>query len=219
MMVKVIVFDFDGTLADTYHTFIDIANNLSGEFGYKPVNFEEQQQLKHLSAEDIIKKSEIPLLKIPFILKRIKSELNHKIKELKPIQNIPDSLNQLKNEGYSLGIITSNVEKNVRDFLESNELENLFDFVYSGTTLFGKHKIINKLLNTYQLIPGDVIYVGDETRDIHSAKKARVKTIAVGWGFNSPEILATYKPDFLINYPHQLIDVVEVCNQNFRQVL
>lgn len=219
MTIKVIVFDFDGTLADTYHAFIEIGNSLSGEFGYKPVNLEEQQQLKHLSAKDIIKQSEIPLLKVPFILSRIKSELNNKIQELKPIHNIPDSLNKLKGQGYSLGILTSNIQENVIAFLESNDLENLFDFIYSGTTLFGKHKVINKFLAQHQLIPNEVIYVGDETRDIHSAKKSQVKMIAVSWGFNSPEILAEYQPDFLINHPHELIDAIDKCNQNLQQVL
>ncbi|ACK66885.1 Haloacid dehalogenase domain protein hydrolase [Rippkaea orientalis PCC 8801] len=219
MTVKVIVFDFDGTLADTYETFVEIANSLSGEFGYKPINLEEQQKLKHLSARDIIKQSEIPPLKIPFILRRVKSELNNKIHHLKPISNIPSSLKQLKERGYLLGIITSNIQENVKDFLDNNGLTNLFDFVYSGTALFGKDKVINKLLKERKLRNTEVIYVGDETRDIQSAKKSQVSVIAVAWGFNSPEILAEYQPDFLIYHPEELIEVIENCQESFTQVL
>ncbi len=209
MTLKVIVFDFDGTLADTYEAFITIANSLSKEFGYKPVDEQEQEKLKNLSARDLIKQSEISPLKIPFVLKRVKSELNHKIKDLEPIKEIPASVKQLKKKGYTLGIITSNAEDNVISFLKNHELDQLFDFIYTGSTLFGKHKIINKLLKEKQLLPHEFMYIGDETRDINSAKRSHVKCIGVTWGFNSSEALAKEKPDFLINHPHELITILD----------
>lgn len=216
MATKVIVFDFDGTLADTYDTFVEIANNLSDEFGYKPVDREEQERLKSLSARDLIRQAEISPLKIPFVLKRVKSELNHKIKDLNPIPGMPHCLQQLKNQGYSLGIITSNAEENVLDFLKIHNLEQLFSFIYAGTTLFGKHKIINKLLNEQQLLPDDVIYVGDETRDINSAKKSNISVVAVTWGFNSADVLAKHQPDFLINHPEELIPALSTTNPKIK---
>ncbi|EAZ89104.1 HAD-IIIC family phosphatase [Crocosphaera chwakensis] len=209
MTLKVIVFDFDGTLADTYEAFITIANSLSEEFGYKPVDEQEQEKLKNLSARDLIKHSEISPLKIPFVLKRVKSELNHKIKDLEPIKEIPTCVKQLKNKGYTLGIITSNAEDNVISFLQNHELDQFFDFIYTGSTLFGKHKIIKKLLKEKQLLPHEFIYIGDETRDINSAKKSHVKCIGVTWGFNSSEALAKEKPDFLINHPNELITILD----------
>ncbi|PSB03825.1 HAD family hydrolase, partial [Merismopedia glauca] len=57
--------------------------------------------------------------------------------------------------------------------------------------------------------PAKVIYVGDETRDIEAARKSKIKAIAVCWGFNFREILAKYKPDFLIDRPSQLLEVVQ----------
>ncbi|MDJ0598529.1 MAG: HAD-IIIC family phosphatase [Crocosphaera sp.] len=209
MALKVIIFDFDGTLADTYDAFVEIANRLSEEFGYKPVNEQEQEKLKDLSARDLIKQSEISLFKIPFVLKRVKSELTHKIKELEPIKNIPDCLKQLNSQGYRLGIITSNAEENVVCFLKNHELEQFFDFIYAGTTLFGKHKIIKKLLKEKQLRPHEVMYIGDETRDINSAKKSDVKCVGVTWGFNSGEALAKQEPDYLINQPYELIAILD----------
>ncbi|ACB50104.1 probable HAD-superfamily hydrolase, subfamily IA, variant 1 [Crocosphaera subtropica ATCC 51142] len=209
MTLKVIVFDFDGTLADTYEAFVTIANSLSEEFGYKPVNKQEQEKLKHLSARDLIKQSEISPLKIPFVLKRVKSELTHKIKELEPIKEIPYCIKQLKKQGYTLGIITSNAEDNVLSFLENHQLEQFFDFIYAGTTLFGKHKIIKKLLKEKHLLPNEVVYIGDETRDINSAKKSQIKCVGVTWGFNSSEALAKENPDFLINSPYELITILE----------
>lgn len=212
MTIKLIVFDFDGTIADTYDAFVEIVNSLAGEFGYKPVNQEELAHYKNLSSREIVRQSKIPLIKIPFILKRVKSALSQKVKQLRPIQDIDTVLFKLKDEGYSLGIITSNAKENVQVFLENNGLRELFDFIHSGTTLFGKHKIIDKVRHQYQLTTEEIIYVGDETRDILAAGNSEVKVIAVGWGFNSPEILKKHHPSAFISHPPDLLRVLQRWN-------
>lgn len=209
MAIKVIIFDFDGTLADSRDIFVNIVNRLAPTFGYQPVGTSELEELANLSAEEIIKRSKICQLKIPFILRKIRKELNREIDCLKPIYQVEDSLVKLKQEGYQLGIITSNIKENVEIFLRNNQLEELFSFICSGITLFGKSKVIDKIVKKNNLQPHEVIYVGDETRDITAAKKSKVPVIAVSWGFNSPAILAQFKPDFLIENPHKLVETVK----------
>ncbi|MGK7917919.1 MAG: HAD-IA family hydrolase [Prochloraceae cyanobacterium] len=219
MATTVIVFDFDGTIADTYDAILAIANRLSGEFGYKPVNKTELAQLKQLSSREIIKQSEISIFTLPFLLRRLKEELTKEIIQLNPILGIDEVLYQLKKQGYQLGIITSNIEANVVAFLKANNLLSLFDFIFSGTTIFGKHKVINQFLKQNHLTTEQVIYVGDETRDIKAAKKSKVKVIAVSWGFNSPSVLAQYQPDFLIHKPQELMKVIEIWGAPCQQAL
>lgn len=211
MTQKVIIFDFDGTIADTVDALVTIANRLAVEFGYIQITPEELALLRSFSSREIIKYSGISLFKIPFLLKKVKGELKYKIKEFKPILGIHEALIELQNEGYRLGIITSNSQENVTAFLKNNELEYLFDFIYSGVTIFGKTTIINNVLRQKQLKTQAVIYVGDETRDIEASKKANIKVIAVTWGFNSPQALAKQKPDFLINHPSELLEVIKKC--------
>ncbi|BAY63964.1 phosphoglycolate phosphatase [Calothrix brevissima NIES-22] len=208
MTQKVIIFDFDGTIADTLDALVGIANRLALEFGYVQISPQELALLRNLTSREIIKYSGISVLKIPFLVKKVKSELKNKIHEFKPISGIQEALIELKQHGYKLGIITSNSQDNVTEFLKINELASLFDFIYSGVTIFGKTTIINNVLRQKQIKPQQVIYVGDETRDIEASKKANIKVIAVGWGFNSPEVLAKQKPDFLIHHPSELLNVV-----------
>lgn len=212
MTQKVIIFDFDGTIADTVDALVGIANRLAVEFGYIQITQEELAILRNFTSREIIKYSGISLLKIPFLLKKVKSELKNKIHEFKPIPGIREALIELQNQGYRLGIITSNSQDNVTAFLKMNELDNLFDFIYSGVTIFGKTTIINNALKQKQLKPQSVIYVGDETRDIEASKKANIKVIAVTWGFNSPEVLAKQNPDFLIDQPSELLEVMKRVN-------
>jgi phosphoglycolate phosphatase len=211
MTQKVIIFDFDGTIADTVDALVSIANRLALEFGYVQITPEQLTLLKNLSSREIIKYSGVSLFKIPFLVKKVKSELKNKIQELKPIPGIKEALIELQHHGYKLGIITSNSRENVTNFLQINELDTLFDFIYSGVTIFGKTTIINNVLRQKQFKPQTVIYVGDETRDIEASKKANIKVIAVTWGFNAPEILARQNPDFLIHQPSELLPVIQDC--------
>lgn len=208
MIQKVVIFDFDGTIADTVDALVSIANRLAKEFGYVQITPEELALLRNLTSREIINYSGISVFKIPFLVKKIKGELKSKIPELKPIPGMKEALINLKNAGHCLGIITSNSKDNVTEFLRINELDNLFEFIYSGITIFGKTTIINNLLKQKQLKPEEVIYVGDETRDIEASKKANIKVVAVSWGFNSPEVLAKQNPNYLIHHPSELLDVV-----------
>ena len=209
MTQKIIIFDFDGTIADTVDALVTIANRLALEFGYVPINSQELVLLRNLTAREIIKYSGVSLFKIPFMVKKVKGELKHKIPELKPIEGINAALIELHHQGYHLGIITSNSQENVNEFLKCHNLDYLFDFIYSGVTIFGKTTIINNVLRQKHFQPESVIYVGDETRDIESAKKANIKVIAVSWGFNSPEALSKQNPDFLIHHHHELLAVMK----------
>ena len=208
---KVIIFDFDGTIADTVDALVTIANRLALEFGYVPINSQELVLLRNLTAREIIKYSGVSLFKIPFMVIKVKGELKHKIPELTPIEGINAALIELHNQGYHLGIITSNSQENVNQFLKCHNLDYLFDFIYSGVTIFGKTTIINNVLRQKQFNPEVVIYVGDETRDVESAKKANIKVVAVSWGFNSSEALGKQNPDFLIHHPRELLDVIKNC--------
>lgn len=211
MTSKLVLFDFDGTIADTYQAIADITNHLSSEFGYKPVEPEELLLLKNLSSREVIKKTEISLFKIPFLVKRVRNELSKEIANLKPIKGVEQVLDRLKARGYSLGIVTSNDKHNVEIFLAKNNLDFLFDFIYSSTSIFGKHRVIDRIVKQNRLSRDKIVYVGDETRDIRSARKSRVNIVAVSWGFNSAEILADFQPDFLVNHPQELAASIAAC--------
>ena len=215
MTPKVIIFDFDGTIADTYDAFVGIINGLADEFGYKKVSQEELKLLRNLNSQEIIKQSNISIFKVPALLRRVKRELSKEIENIKPISDIQLALLALRKQGYQLGIVTSNTQNNVEKFLNNHDLASLFDFVYSDSNLFGKHKILKKLIKRQKLVREEIIYVGDETRDIEAAHKSGIKVIAVGWGFNSPEVLAKYNPHALVEYPSELKQVVEDLSNAF----
>ena len=207
--MSVIIFDFDGTIADTLDPLLAIANNLAREFGYPLITEDQLNQFQTLDSRAIIRQSNIPLLKIPFLLRRLKADLNQQITSIQPIEGIPEALQDLKQHGHILGIVTSNSESNVSDFLAHHNLLHLFDFVKSGTTIFGKHRVIRRLLQKKNIDIQNTVYVGDETRDIESAQAIDMPIISVSWGFNDHSVLSRYSPNQLIDDPKLLLPSVK----------
>lgn len=206
-LVKVIIFDFDGTIADTLQSVIGIINRLSDKFGYKKVTKESLDILKNKKPEEVLKDLGISITKLPFIIRKIKTELNREIESLKPIVSIEKTLLELKKNRYKLGILTSNSKDNVSKFLKRNSLD-LFNFIYSGSSIFGKSKVIKDFLKNQNLKPKEIIYVGDEIRDIEAAKRSNIMIVAVSWGANSKQMLKKQNPDFLIDKPEELIEIL-----------
>lgn len=203
-MKKVIVFDFDGTIADTIPISIGILKKLATKYYDKSVDEELVEDLRDKSIPEIFKQLDISIIKLPFIARKARKELNKEIASLKPIKGIRNLLEQLKKEGQTLGIVSSNSKESITKFLESNDLE-IFDFIYTNSRIFGKANSLKRLLRRNKWNTENAIYIGDEIRDIEAARKAGIKIISVTWGVNSPDKLASYNPDFLVKSPSELL--------------
>lgn len=205
--MKVLIFDFDGTIADTLKYGQEIANKLAEEFHFNKVKDWEIPLLKHKSTQELIKYLEVPILKLPRIISRAHHELHLQMDNIEPIAGLKDILVELSHIVQTMGILTSNSKKNVEKFLKNHELSYVFDFIDSSPRLLGKSHQIKSVIKLHNLDRKDVIYIGDETRDIEATKKAHVKMAAVTWGFNSSEKLAEFNPDFVLDEPEQLLSV------------
>lgn len=208
MTPRLIVFDFDGTIADTPQTVFTIINRLAQQFNYPVLDAAQIAALQGLSSREIVRQADVSMIKLPFLLRRVKQELNREISSVQPISGMAAALRQLNAQGYRLGILTSNWQDSVTTFLAINDLQDIFEFINSDVTLFGKHRKIRRLLRLNHLKPAEFVYVGDETRDIEAARKTKVWAIAVGWGFNAPELLAQHHPDYLVTTPPALVDAI-----------
>ena len=197
------LFDFDGTIADSFENFLEVTKMLSKKYQFPNLLDLDIEKLREEDARTLIKKFKIPVYKIPFIARDMKKLQQQKITQIKPIQGLTEVLMKLKKKNHCLGIITTNSAKNVELFLDKNKLA-IFDFVHGDTSLFGKDKAILRCFRTHKLKKEEVIYVGDEIRDVLACQKIGVQIAAVSWGYNSVESLKKYHPDFVIENPDQL---------------
>lgn len=207
----ILIFDFDGTIADTHHYIVKISNRLANEFGYTEILPEEVSGLKDKTVQEVIRHLNVPFLKIPAIVARAKKEFQKDIKDLNPIQNLKEALEHIKAAGVQIGILSSNASENIQVFLEHHDL-NIFDFICSTTNIWGKHISLNKVIQQKGLQKDRIVYIGDEMRDINAAKKLGVKIAAVTWGYNSAQSLKNLNPDYLCDDPEDLFTLITSIN-------
>lgn len=205
---RTVIFDFDGTIADSLDVALRVVNSLAKDFGLPLVTHATIDRWHDLSSKEILKEIKLPFFRLPLMIRRFKRELNREIPSLKPFDGMNEALHTLKAQGCRLGIVSSNSEENIRAFLAAQNMSHLFDFVVSCSRIMGKDKALKKLMKQYHLHPETVLYVGDETRDVDAAKRSNVRSAAVSWGFNSVKVLAQHRPDFVLTEPRQLSQVV-----------
>ena len=201
---KLLIFDFDGTIADTLDAGVTILNKLAVEFGFRPLHPKDLERVRDMRTRQLMKFLGIPARKMSRIARRGSEELYACIHSIQPLPGMPEALRELQTLGFALGIITSNTEVNVQIFLRSHGLE-LFDFVRCSSKLLGKARMIRSVIRRQHVRAADILFVGDETRDIEAAKKAGIRIAAVTWGYNSRRSLEAMKPDFVFESPKELV--------------
>lgn len=201
MIYKTLVFDFDGTIADTLGETRRIFNRLAPDYGIREVAEHELDHLRHLSLKELLEHLHIPKRRVPALIARGTGMMRGNITQLQMIAGMSEVLIELRRHVRSFGVLTSNATANVDLFLRTHGLRDQFDFISSTSKLTGKAKHLKAILKTFSLRPGELLYIGDELRDVKASQKAGIPIAAVTWGFNSRESLAASKPDYLFDQP------------------
>lgn len=204
---KILIFDFDGTIADTFPFVLQIVDKLSIKYNFAPVDEMNLEKYRAMEVKDIFKEANVPFWKLPFMVRDAQNELKKVIREVEPIKGILPILQELKKQ-HRLMLLTSNTKGNVDYFLAKYEL-NVFEHIRVGASIFGKSRQINKIVRDFSLQKSDCVYIGDEVRDIQAAHKSGIKVVTVTWGYNSMELLKRYNPDFIITRPTELSSIIK----------
>ncbi|CDZ75831.1 Pyrophosphatase PpaX [Legionella massiliensis] len=202
-----LLFDFDGTLVKSYQHVIEKINILAERFHCRKINEQEIESLRDLSSRELIKFLNIPFYKIPLLIRNIRHLLHDEMGNMQPVTNISQVLETFYNAGCTLGILTSNSIENVVLWLEMHNIRHFFDFIHNESNYFSKRFLLKKTLKKYGIDKEKTLYIGDETRDIEAAKKNRIRSVAVTWGYNSERILLAYQPTFIAQHPEELLAI------------
>ncbi|WP_243467692.1 HAD-IA family hydrolase [Acetivibrio straminisolvens] len=180
-MVNTLIFDFDGTIVDSIGIGLEIYNEIAEECNLKKLN---PSDLIELGKRPIVEKCNvlgISLTQIPFLAHKVNEKFKENISKIKVFDRMKEVLYTLEKEKYSLHIISSNTESTIKAVLQRNDLD-IFKGIYSSKNIFGKHHIINTFIKKNGLDKSNIVYIGDELRDVEACKKAKVKIISVTWG-------------------------------------
>ncbi|MEN7973926.1 MAG: HAD hydrolase-like protein [Verrucomicrobiota bacterium] len=202
-----ILFDFDGTLAETMMLIHTVFNRLSGVYGYRHLPEDEIEAVRHLHMREFIEHVGISLWKVPIVAIHARRLMHRDMDQIHPPAGLAEVLTQIHNSGrYNMDILTSNRSKNVHKFLGQHNID-WFDEVHSTHSILSKKRRVEKYIRQKGLDPDNLFYVGDTTIDVESARHAGARTVAVSWGLNTAETLARANPDYLVDAPSQLLEI------------
>jgi len=191
---KLVMFDFDGTLADSYPLFIKILNRAAIKYKFKQVEKHEENDLKHCSAREIIKILEIPKWKMPFFVKYIRHNMTEKFDQVTLFEGVGNLLQDLKKQDVKLAIISTSSYQYVTNIL-GDENTALIDHFQCSASPFGKSKKLKKTMKKFALKNQECLLIGDEIRDIDAARKASIPIGVVSWGYTHIDALNNQNPD------------------------
>ena len=180
-------------------------DNLSDKEIIKEIRTKSYQELLMGS----FKKAWLKLPDVINLIKNMQVELEKEMENIKFFPGVKDLLYDLKKRGYKLSIISSNRIENINKFIKHNKL-NVFNFVHGKTDLFGKAGYLGKFLTDFKLDKSEVIYIGDEIRDVEACKKAKIKIIGVAWGLHTVDALKKAGVDFIIHKPSEILKILSI---------
>ena len=200
-----IIFDFDGTIADSFDYVVGFFVEQSG----KPLNPDKKQSLRGLSMKEIAEEMGFKWWQAPKLYLHGRSKMTHQIKNIKPIDGMVEVIQKLHSEGHELFIVSANSAKNIERFLDHHGLRQYFVDVYGGAGFFGKVSVLRKLFKAQSLEIKESWHIGDELRDIQASQSLGLRIIAVTWGFARQSTLFEARPTAIAHKPEEIITILE----------
>ncbi|KTT40308.1 phosphoglycolate phosphatase [Pseudomonas oryzihabitans] len=203
MSYRYVIFDFDGTLADSLPFLLSCLGELARTHGFREPSPDEWPQLRAASLAGLLESLRIPLWRVPRIARHYRRLMAQRGEAVTPFAGIPSALARLRAAGLQLGLATSNSAASVRQVLP--DAWHLFSDGEFDIPLLGKARRLSRLLRRQGIPAAESLYVGDELRDLQAARRAGLDCAAVAWGYGCAATLREQRPDFFFERPVDLL--------------
>lgn len=207
MTYKLLLWDFDGTLADTLTLALGIYNRVASEKGF--VRIDDPYAVRSMSTAEFLATHGIPAHRIPQLFGIFLTEIRARATSINLQPGIAQVLPEICGLGIRQGIVSSNSTRTIERCLQANSAAQHFTSIHGTSRLLGKERGIRNAIRKLRLPLSDVLYVGDEIRDIHAAQAAGIDIAAVTWGMNAETALAGRQPTHLISNPQELLQLLK----------
>ena len=203
---KLIIFDFDGTLADSFPWFTRVLNDVADRYRFRRIEPHEVELLRSYSGRQVMQHLRAAPWKIPFIAAHMRRLKARDIDQVPLFPGVPALLRHLSDAGITRAIVSSNALANVRHVLGS-ENAALIDHYECGVSIFGKKARFLKLLKATGVSPADALSIGDEIRDAEASRAAGIRFGAVSWGYTTPAALQAQRPAMMFTSLDQIAEL------------
>jgi phosphoglycolate phosphatase len=180
---RLAIFDFDGTLADSFPFFVAVFNQVADKHAFSRIHPEELDVLRQQGAREIMAHIGMPRWKLPLVARTFMSLMKRHRSSIPLFKDIATVLSHLDEKGLILAIVSSNSRENVTQILGSSCRH--FRAFECGASIFGKASRLRRVMRQFGVRREEVIYIGDQPMDGEAAASAGVAFGAVAWGYGA----------------------------------
>jgi phosphoglycolate phosphatase len=185
---RLLIFDFDGTLADTFDLFVEVFDEAAELYRFDLFDRHRLEHLRTLDAAGVLKYHRVPFWKLPFIARTTRKIMARRIENIHLFPGMAAVVARLHKSGFILALVTSNSKRNALKVL-GPQLSRCFDHFECGISIFGKRAALKRILKRTGFVASDTMLIADELRDIYAAESINILFGAVGWGYTSIDTL------------------------------
>lgn len=199
-----VIFDFDGTLADSEPWFRRTLHKLATKFGFREVDEAEYERLRGEDSRAILQTVGVPIWKIPRIARYVQRQVARDASQIPLFEGVDALLERLTANGVRIAMVSSNSRANVRRILGETTSAR-FEFFACGAGAFGKAAKFKRVVKKAKADPARTLAVGDEERDVKAARESGIAAGSVAWGYAAASILRERGPDHFFSTMDEIL--------------
>lgn len=208
MKYQLVIFDFDGTLADSFPWFLSIYGDLARRFDLPPMNRADLEALRRMDFSVILREHRVSPLKAIQMGAYLKQLMSSQVDRVPLVDGMQEVIDALAARQVKLAVVSSNDENNVRRVLGERNAARFFAYE-CGVAILGKTAKFLNILRKSGVRPNQALSIGDELRDLKSSRQAGIAFGAVAWGYTDAERLKAQNPDLFFTRPFQILEALD----------
>ncbi|HOH95773.1 MAG: HAD family hydrolase [Paludibacteraceae bacterium] len=217
-MVQLVIFDLDGTLLNSVADLGQATNIALKKHDLPTHELDCYKYFVGNGVSKLIERAVPEEMRIESLLAEVKADfmnyyMEHKTTLTKPYDGIPELLTYLQSEGIKIAVASNKFIAGTQALISHYFKQFNFAVVLGqreGIPAKPNPTIVNEILSVTGVDKKDVLYLGDTSIDMQTAKNAGVFAIGVSWGFRTKQELLDNGANLIIDHPSELITQIKM---------
>ena len=209
-----VLFDWDGTVMDSTYSIASSIQLASADLELPVPSIQQASWVIGLSLESALYRAvpDLTAEQMPLFLERYRYHFMQRDPHIKLFDGILPFMGELRGRQIALGVATGKSRQGLDRVLQQVNLSTFFDATRCADETRSKPDPEMLLLACQKIgvQPGEVLFVGDDARDIEAGRAAGCKTAAVTYGYIHPDDNPRHwGADVVVEHPLELRGVLD----------